>query len=219
MNEVFIREVIIARFFDFISVFWRNDEVFWIVLPLLVSTIGMQIYFGRNRAEHASWNDFFGISVVFTFVCASLLRFLYESYRIQEFTQSGIALNKLLVSVGFVIIGIFLMFGNFYHSFPPWLADKVSSFVFVNGLAVVAIIVVMGNMPFDNITIIVMIIFMILLSAVETLVKYTISPSPEAAKILAIEREKRRTNYLIWRNKFIETWKNGWKRCLKKMHF
>lgn len=185
--ELYLQEVLVPRLKEFAMVPVKNPDAFWIILPLLIAAIGMQVYFGRNRTEELGWNTAFGNSVTYTFVATSMLRYLYTSYSWNDFLHAGLAVDKLLLAIGFVIIGIYMIFGNYFHTIPKRLTFLISSAIFINGFAVVAVILIQSDLPLDVPTFLSALIFMILIMLFELLIRKSIRPSPEAEKILEIE--------------------------------
>jgi len=179
----FFVNLILPRLKEFIKAIIDYPDVFWTVLPLLIAAIGMQIYFGRNKEEDMGWNSAFGNSVSFTWVSANLLRYLFNTYSLIDF-RSGIALEKLLITLAFLIWGLYLMFGNLIHSIPKKIAFIISASYFINTLAIVVSIIVMSNLPFDRITTYAAAVLLILIMLFEFIVRILVNPSPEAAEYL-----------------------------------
>ncbi len=188
MEIVSIKEVIVPRIAELIQSAWNNPNVFWTILPLLVTVISMQVYFGRNRTEKLGWNTAFGNSIIFTFICASLIRHMFLTYSLDDFTFPSQALDKLLIIIGFVILGIYMIWGNFMHTMPKKLAYSISSPVFTNGISVIVVILIQSRIQLDSATYAAAFLIFLILLIIEAAIKHLISPSPEALKQIELEK-------------------------------
>ena len=76
----FIQFELTPRFAELVQAPFSHPDMLWMALPLLVSTLFMQIYFGRYKSEKLSWNTAFSNSLILIFVGIDSIRFLIGSY-------------------------------------------------------------------------------------------------------------------------------------------
>ncbi len=185
---VYFHQVVIPRLIELVNISWKTPDIFWTILPLVISAVGMQVYFGRNRTEEIGWNTAFGNSIIFTFISANLVRFIITNYTLTDLRTNPIVAEKLVLTIGFLIWGLYLMFGDLIHSIPKRIAFLISSSAFINGIAMLAIIIIMSDTPLDKITFFASISFLIIIILIEAIIKHLITPSQEAQE--SLERKK-----------------------------
>ncbi|MDO8628343.1 MAG: hypothetical protein Q7R56_01155 [Nanoarchaeota archaeon] len=183
-------EVVSERFFEIIKLPFHNADVFWTIVPLLVAAVGMQIYFGRNRTEELGWNTAFGNSITFTFVTASLVRYFVTSYMWDDLFYPSLAFDKLVILGIFLVIGSYLIFGNYFHSLPKHFSFLISSSIVINGFAIMAVMLIQSSLPLEFPTFVAAGILFFGLVIIEWFIKRSIRPSAEAQVIIAFEHAR-----------------------------
>lgn len=141
---------IIQRFIELVSAPITNSNMMWIVTPLLVSLIVMQLYFGMYRKEKLSWDSATGNALALAFVAADLLRHLFR-------TIPGLTIWSLIIDhfPKFILISLvafaslWLMIGDFFHLLPEKIAMTISSSLPINLMAYVCITVIYSNLAID----------------------------------------------------------------------
>jgi len=151
--ETLAQKSIVERFIELITAPYYHKEMLWIVLPLIIALILMQLYFGRYRKEELGWNSAVGNSLALIFVSMDLLRRIYT-------TSSSKAIFDVIfgnfkeVLVVFVIglVSFWLLFGEFFHLLPKKLVFLVSSSLPTTVVAYMGIVLIYTNVPLDSIT-------------------------------------------------------------------
>jgi hypothetical protein len=136
--------ILTKRFFQILYAPFNYPEMFWISLPLIITLILVELYLGRYKDEELNWSSLLTNSLVFVFVGLDLLRKLT--------TEDVIRYNyniKLLLAVIILVVGVLLVFTNYFHSISPVVSKIFSSFLFVNAGAYLVIIAVYGNYSLD----------------------------------------------------------------------
>ena len=135
-----------------------HKEMLWILLPLLVTLLIMEIYFGRYKREELGWNSAVSNSLVLFFVGMNLASFLYANNLLvglrniqPEFID--IAIKKTLITLVIVLESIFLVTLDFFHLVPKSVAFGVSSETMMNYVGILSIILVYSNAAIDLITV------------------------------------------------------------------
>ncbi|MBW3017508.1 hypothetical protein KY316_03975 [Candidatus Woesearchaeota archaeon] len=166
----------------------------WIVAPLAVSIILMQLYFGRNPTEKLGWNTAFGNSIAIIFVSVNLLQYMYRTFGPAVFTVE-FASNNIKVLIAFILLGIgFLgMFLDFFHWLPEKLAFFIMSAIPVNLTAYMAIVLVYSdNVPIDRVTFVTAIVFFFALIAAFGLVRWVMPMSRQSKQEIRQKRAERK---------------------------
>jgi len=122
----------------------------WISIPLLISLILIELYFGRYSTEELGWNSSLSNSMVLVFVGIDLFRRLLN----KNLPHVEFPLTKFIISGAVIIIGLLLLYLSFYHKIPKNLAFALTSVIPVNLTAYLTVVIVYKNIPFDFITII-----------------------------------------------------------------
>ncbi|MDP6293628.1 MAG: hypothetical protein QF486_04155 [Candidatus Woesearchaeota archaeon] len=177
-------------FGELISDVLNQPGIFWTVLPFMVAALAMQIYFGRNRTEELGWNSAFGNSVAFAFVSASLLRYLFTTYETWEALNVGDAMVRLWITVFVLLTGLLMAVANLEHARPKKFFMFLSQSAVINGLGVMAIILVQTTQTLDQRTIAAAGLFLVVFTVLQWLVREAVRPSSEAEHVLRKQREK-----------------------------
>ncbi|HDP74030.1 MAG TPA: hypothetical protein ENN46_03700 [Candidatus Woesearchaeota archaeon] len=124
-----------------------HTQMLWDVIPLLVTMVVIEIYFGRYKDESLGWNSALSNSLVLIFVGSSLIRYLH-SQGLFDFPDAWSGIAVFLVTAG-----IYLAVFNFYHEIPRKIAFGLSSVLPINMLAYIGVVMIYRRMHFDLTTI------------------------------------------------------------------
>lgn len=135
-----------ARLTELITAPYYYPDMIWMVLPLVVTLIIMQFYFGRYREEELGWNTAVGNTLVLFFIALDLLRHVYNQPP-ADILNFIIYPVQTIVSllVGFEAMALF--YADFFRFLPKRLAFFISSPLPVNLTAYVAMTIVYSNIP------------------------------------------------------------------------
>ncbi|MFH1452246.1 MAG: hypothetical protein ABIF88_03680 [archaeon] len=190
-----------------------NDDVLWIVSPLIIATIAMLIYFEKYKDEKPGWNTLFSNSLILLFVSMILFRYIYniESVGIINFTDH---LSKFIVSLIILLIGIIILFLNFKHFLPEKIAKHLSSPLTLNLIAYIGILYVFSELSYSgwSIFISLLIIFLVLL-LILNLVKI---PLKNLFLYLKKTKEKEKKETIVYERTDIKKRKGEIKKIEKK---
>lgn len=153
------------RIWELLTAPSQNPEMLWMVMPLLIVTIIITLYFGRHPEEELGWNTAFGNSLVLIFVGIDLARYIFH------FTMPGSIYNyiahleeSILVGVIFVE-GILLLYANYLHFLPKRMAFFISSALPVNLTAYTVMCVVYTGVAMEWMTLFAAIVLFVVLFA------------------------------------------------------
>src|SRR3990167_9417423 len=93
-------------------------NLLWIIAPLLITLVLIQLYFGRYKNEELGWNTAFGNSVSLLWVTTTLFRFVYEQNNGSLLAAFLLNKNKIIL---ISILGLWAMlsiFLQFFHILP-----------------------------------------------------------------------------------------------------
>jgi len=183
---LFSTEILIEiyrRFADILLAPIYFKEMIWILTPLLVTLIMMELYFDRYRDEELGWNTAFGNSMVLIFVSLDILRLLYNKGML-----AYISLESALV-LSVIMIGFTLTLLTFFHSLPKQLAFCISSRLPINVVAYLTIVIVYAGIPVDVYTGIAALIFAFFVSKVLKILNWIIPESGEIPQLDFLGKE------------------------------
>lgn len=173
---------LVPRLADLILTPIVHPKIFWIVLPLIIATTLMILYFGRYRNEQLGWNTAFSNNIVLVFVSIDLIKHLFES-------------NSLLNSTAFFVYFVLLyntvqLVLNYFHLIPKYVSFVINSTIPINVMQYLAILLTYSNIPFDSTTLIASGLLLILIYGISKLI-WMIVPISRGAKIFKTKEEKK----------------------------
>jgi hypothetical protein len=148
-----------SRFLEIIYSPLVFKDMLWILIPLLVTMLFIEFYFGFYVEEQLGWNTAFGNTLVLMFVSLNLGKQLYDS---------GLLFNdqlKTIIVMAVLIEAVLIGFFDFFHILPERFAFKISGTLPINFVAISAIIIVYTNVPIDPITLSALVLLLITLAA------------------------------------------------------
>ncbi len=147
------------RFIEIVQSPFQYKEMLWILFPLLLVILLMELYFSRYKSEELGWNTAYGNSLVLIFVSLDLLRYLFTHGQFDFNTRTAIVVSIIFVGVMFTLL-------DFFHLLPKSLAFVISSRLPINFLALVGVIIVYTGFPIDFVTFSAFLLFLVILAAV-----------------------------------------------------
>ncbi len=179
---VYIIEFLIPRLIDIINTPILHPEILWIVLPLIIATILMMLYFGRYRTEQLGWNTAFSNNIVLIFVSINL---------IQHLSGNNLLFSDKAMFVYFILAyNIIQLFINYFHLIPKWVAFIINSTIPINVMHYLAIIITYSNIPFDTTTMLTSFILILFMYALMKIL-WRVVPMSRGSKIVTTMKEKK----------------------------
>jgi len=131
------------RFMQLVTAPWVYKEMLWIILPMVITILVMELYFGVYVSEELGWNSAVANSIFLLFVGIDLFRqILFTSPVFGSIKQTLIIISGIVLFLGVVMLLL-----NFAHALPRNLAFKVSSTLPINLYAYISIILIYTNLP------------------------------------------------------------------------
>jgi len=193
--------IIIIRILEILLVPYVHKEALWTIAPLVFALVMIQMYFGKYKTEQLGWNTAYGNTISLMWVTAFLLKYISDTYGIAiSWHTPGLRSYIILIS----LLGLFtltLAILDFNHIIPKKLAFLISSSLPVNFLAYFVIVIVMGKIPFDEITILAMLIIFTFLALIFWTYKKIITPDKNAVQTLKKHEQEKKKEIRKVKNK------------------
>jgi hypothetical protein len=141
-TTTYIHSELYPRGYDIINAPFKVPEMLWMLLPILVSLVMLEVYFGRYKEEELGWNTAVSNTLLLTFVAIDLFRHTYEptgATMIESLTTPN---SKIIIAIMLFGFAILLLLLNFFHFLPKKIAYIISSVPIINMVALLGIIIV-----------------------------------------------------------------------------
>lgn len=149
----------------------NHPQMFWIIIPLIITLFVMEFYFGRYKRETLGWNTAVGNSLVLIYVSFSLFNYLTNVYQPDSIYELFSLSIKPWIALMIVLQGAFLLLINYFHLLPSGLTFFISSALPVNLTAYVATVFVYTRSDVDFINIIAAICLLLILFIVFRIIR------------------------------------------------
>lgn len=177
---------------------WLHIDTLWMILPLILILILINLYFGRYRTAKLGWGSAFSNSISLLWVCIILGRLLIERHGLEvlysTFLTSHLVMKDVIL-VGILTVWVLvLLYLNYFHIIPRRFAFIISSFDAVYILAYVIISLVIGNFVINVHTVIAAVILFILMFLALQAIKLVTPMSRSALRAVKkkAKKEKRK---------------------------
>ena len=175
--QEFLQFKLTPRFSELLQAPFSHPDMVWMTLPLLVSTLFLQVYFGRYKEEKIGWNTAMSNGLVLFFVGVDSVRFIMDAHGFAFLHDSNLFLKFVLV-VLVVVYGLLLALFDFFHKLPQKIAFVVSSPATVNILAYLNLAIIYSSVPVDFVTLLASALIFIIFFAVCAIIRWVV---PEAS--------------------------------------
>lgn len=139
------------RVIEIVTVPLHHKQALWAIIPLLISTFLMQVYFGRNKEEELGWNTAYGNAIALMFISASLLKTMYETYGYGFWQNPTPELtSKIIFLVIIISQALLLATLDLFHSIPKKFSFAISSSHSVFIIAMISIVVIHASIPLNS---------------------------------------------------------------------
>lgn len=164
-------------------------KVLWMIIPLLITILFMQMYFGRWKTEKLGWNSALGNVIALLFITVNLISEMVKIYDPVELATPGPAMYKAIIITA-IILQIFIMMALiFFHVLSSRIGFFLGSQTTTYVVAFVAIVLVFSDIPIDKATFGAFILLYILVQIFFAVFRWAIPPSKQVEQYL--ERKKK----------------------------
>lgn len=144
------------RFMALLLAPFSHPQMFYIILPMIVTLVVLELYQGRYSSEDLGWNSAVGHALVLIFVSVDLLKTIYPDVAPSTMlnsiwfnathlgAQSGEAVTTL-IAAAIGTYGFLLLIIDFLHWLPKRLAFFISGNLQIHLLAYLGIAIVYSN--------------------------------------------------------------------------
>lgn len=170
----YIQSDLYPRGYAIVDAPFKIPEMLWMLVPIIVSLVLMEFYFGRYKEEELGWNTAFGNALVLTFVAIDLFRQSYEATDIKLLDALVAAEAKAWIAITVFGFALLLVLLDFFHFLPKKVAYAISSGPFIHMISLLGIIIVYANIPLDMTTLFACILLFIFVNLIMQLLYYII---------------------------------------------
>jgi len=168
-----VLQALYERFIELLLLPSANKEVIWIILPLILAVLFMELYFGRYKLEDIGWNTAFNNSLILIFVSVNLVKHLYDMDILLSLHP------KTVLTIALIIIGIFMSLFNYFHILPKKFAFLFSSTLPINITNFMVVLIVYSSFPLDILTFIAALLYALIIYAFVRVIWFLIPESFE----------------------------------------
>lgn len=157
-----IIDLVWVRFVQLVEAPFSDPQMLWSVVPLIMATLFMTLYFGKYKKEELGWNTAFGNTMVFLFMAISIIRQMYYSDAIGSW--DNVFSNSFYFFVTAALIGaaFVLMLITYYHLLPKRVAFFLFSAPPINVSVYVLMTIIYTGVPADSITLLAAVLLFII---------------------------------------------------------
>ena len=92
------------------SSLFKEASLWWLLTPLFLFWIILEVYFGAYKEEKLGWNTALGNGITLVWVAVESLRFLF-------YNSSKVSVLRFIVLISILVYGGFIVFMAFSHQF------------------------------------------------------------------------------------------------------
>ncbi len=157
-------DAIFSRFFQLFSEPFFNSNLAWIIIPLIMLLVIMEIYWSSYKYEDVGWDTITANSLVLVFISMDLFRLLSNEGKLNFLSAGTYAFSATMLVLFILLFGAVMMIMNLFRLWPKFFAYIFSSVFSVNILAYIIVVLIYGQIPLDASTLIAATAFFILLN-------------------------------------------------------
>lgn len=173
------------RFLEILLAPYYFRDMLWMIVPIILTTLLMELYFGRYKYEEMGWSSVFGNSLVLIFVSIDLVRHIYN---LDGWQGLNVITPQTVLVVAVIFEGILLTLTGFYHLLPRGFAFELSSHLPINFIAYISVVLIYSGIPIvDFFTVLSSLALLIVFAIVIKLIQIF---TPKAVDIEEIGKKK-----------------------------
>ena len=166
---------ILTGFKEIFSAPLRDLSVLWLLAPIILFWIIMEVYFGRYKEEKLGWNSALGYGLSMFWIVVISFKTLFEN------NFELFSIDKLLFVIVVAAYSVFIIFISFTHRLKEKIFFLFTSPTMVYFLFGVAVLLVNDLLNVTLWVIIDLIILYILILIFETILKKLIPAAPSSS--------------------------------------
>lgn len=163
----------------FVEIFkspFKDLSILWVLTPILLFWILLEIYFDRYQTEELGWNTALGNGLSVFWVTLTCMRYLFETQR------TNFQWIKFLAIILILLYAIFIILNSFWHKLKKNWSFIISSPTPIYFLSLVVVLWTYGQLIITKWIILDLIILYIIIGFIELGIKKLIKPKEEPSK-------------------------------------
>ncbi|MBI2134557.1 hypothetical protein HYU09_01070 [Candidatus Woesearchaeota archaeon] len=165
---------ILNGFSEILSSFAKDPSIWWLLAPILLFWLIIEVYFGRYKKEKLGWNTALGNGLSMFWIVVISLKSLFDE------ALGLFSIDKLIFVVFIAIYSIFIIFVSFTHKLKENIFFLVSSPTVIYYLSAIAILWINDLLAITLWVIIDLVILYIIISVLEAILRKLIPTAPAA---------------------------------------
>ena len=142
----FLNELLIG-FVELFSAPFKDITVFWLIIPLFVMWLILEVYFGKHKSEKLGWNTALGNGMTLTWISLDMIKNLFFVAPTDKWLKFG-------VMMGFLVYGVIVIFTAFKHKVSEKIAFMVAAPTPIYYFAGIAVLWAFGTLQLTLVIII-----------------------------------------------------------------
>jgi len=172
-----ILENILAGFKEIFSAPFRDLSILWLLIPLIIFWLVMEVYFGRYKEEKLGWNSALGYGLSMFWIVVISLRTLFEN------NFELFSIDKLLFVIVVAVYSVLIIYISFTHRLTAKIFFLFTAPTLVYYLFGIAVLLVNDLLDISLWVIIDLIILYIILLIFEMILKKLIPSAPSSSEM------------------------------------
>lgn len=182
---------VLARLVQLVEAPLSEPRMLWSVVPLILATFFMTLYFGKHKREELGWNTAFGNTMVFLFMAISIIREMYYSDGAGSWNNVFSNEFYLLTSIALAAAAAVLMLVTYYHVLPKRVAFFLFSAPPINVSVYVIMTIIYTGVPADHITLVAAITLFLVIYFILKMIQFFEYGASEPKKTAAAPEEEK----------------------------
>jgi hypothetical protein len=170
MAEVWVN--ILSGFKEIFSAPFKDPSILWLLAPIALFWLVLEIYFGKYKREKLGWNTTLGYGMTMFWVVVISLRTMFEN------NFELFSIDKILFLLVIATYSIFIIIVSFTHKLREKVFFLVASPSLVYYLFIIAILLVHGVLELNLWVVVDLVILYIVILLLETILKRVMPEAP-----------------------------------------
>ena len=163
---------ILDGFNEIFSAPFKDVSIWWLLTPIILFWLVLEVYFGMYKRENLGWNTALGNGLNLFWIVVIILKALFTK------GSDLFSIDKLIVVVVITVYSIFLIFISFTHKIKEKIFFVFASPTVVYYLSGIAVLWTHGLITINLWVVIDLIILYIIILILEVILRKIIPPAP-----------------------------------------
>ena len=168
---------ILGGFKEIFSSPFRDLSILWLLIPIILFWLVMEVYFGRYKEEKLGWNSALGYGLSMFWIVVISFKTIFEN------NFELFSIDKLLFVIFVAVYSVFIIFVSFTHRLKAKIFFLFTSPTIVYYLFAIALLLVNDLLNISFWVIIDLVILYIIILIFELILKKLIPAAPESGGI------------------------------------